>query len=302
MTEPQLVITGPGVYPDMSDVDYHADPVPGGSLSSSGARKLLPPSCPAKFRYDQVHGQLSKPEWEFGKAAHHRVLGTGPEIFVLPYDSWRSKEAREERDEIQAGGGVAILEHENQVVADMANALAMDPIVGSWFVPDRGYVEYTLVWRDHRTGVMRRARLDWLSKGPTSKGRVVIVDYKTCTRADLESIAKAVAAYGYHCQGDWYKDGVCELGLAGPAGVSHVLIFQEKTPPYVVTAVELDEEALMWGDELNKIAIDVYRHCTATGYWPGYTNKIERVELPRYAVKQYEIARALGPLNIKEIA
>jgi len=40
----QVLITEPGVYALPADV-YHADPVAGGSLSSSGAKKLL--ACPA---------------------------------------------------------------------------------------------------------------------------------------------------------------------------------------------------------------------------------------------------------------
>ncbi|MGW9447058.1 hypothetical protein, partial [Bacillus mobilis] len=48
-------ITRPGVYDGIPEAVYHRDPVPGGSLSSSGARKLLAPSCPALFKYDQEH-------------------------------------------------------------------------------------------------------------------------------------------------------------------------------------------------------------------------------------------------------
>jgi hypothetical protein len=48
------LITEPGVY-DIAEDHYHADPVPGGSLSNSGAKKLLPPSCPAKFAYEREH-------------------------------------------------------------------------------------------------------------------------------------------------------------------------------------------------------------------------------------------------------
>lgn len=45
MTTTTWTITEPGVY-DLPAEVYHADPVEGGSLSSTGARKLLPPSCP----------------------------------------------------------------------------------------------------------------------------------------------------------------------------------------------------------------------------------------------------------------
>ena len=62
-----LTITAPGVY-DIPAEDYHRDPVPGGSLSSTGARKLLPPSCPAKFRYEQDNPPTPTAALDFGQA------------------------------------------------------------------------------------------------------------------------------------------------------------------------------------------------------------------------------------------
>ena len=61
------VITEPGVY-TMDEADYHADPVPGGSLSCSGAKKLL--ACPARFAYDREHPPAPTPAMELGTAAH----------------------------------------------------------------------------------------------------------------------------------------------------------------------------------------------------------------------------------------
>src|SRR5258708_26204894 len=47
-----------GVYGIPADA-YHADPIEGGSLSSSGARRLLPPGCPALFRQDRKSTRLN---------------------------------------------------------------------------------------------------------------------------------------------------------------------------------------------------------------------------------------------------
>ena len=80
----------------MDEATYHGDPVPGGSLSSTGARKLLPPSCPALFRWQQDH-PVHKDVFDFGSAAHRLVLGAGPEIALLDYDNMRTKAAQEER-------------------------------------------------------------------------------------------------------------------------------------------------------------------------------------------------------------
>jgi hypothetical protein len=68
--ERPVTITGPGVYDQVPEHVYHADPIPGGSLSSSGARKLLAPSCPALFKHDQDNPQPHKKTFDIGTAAH----------------------------------------------------------------------------------------------------------------------------------------------------------------------------------------------------------------------------------------
>lgn len=290
------LITEPGVYPDVSDADYHRDPVAGGSLSSTGARRLLPPSCPAKFKWYAEHPEITK-TFDFGHAAHQAVLNVGPEIVVLPYDSFRTNAAKSDRDEVRAQGMVPLLEADAEVVTEMAEALRRHPKAGRLFVPGRGAAELTVVWRDRRTEIMRRARLDWV-QGP------IIVDYKTCDRADDASCARAIYNYGYHQQADFYIDGACEVPGVIPVGARprFVLVFQEKTPPYLVNVVEPDAEALLWGGVLNAKAIDIYRQCTESGVWPGYDNSEEFVtlaSLPPYAITGYERARQRGDYDIE---
>ena len=84
-----IQITSPGIY-DMPAETYHADPVPAGSLSSTGARRILPPGCPALFRYEQQNGTGHRPEFDFGTAAHKLVLGVGPKLKRINAKDWRT--------------------------------------------------------------------------------------------------------------------------------------------------------------------------------------------------------------------
>jgi hypothetical protein len=298
-TGQRWAITEPGVY-DMDDADYHRDPVAGGSLSSTGARRLLAPSCPAKFRWYADHPEI-KATYDFGHAAHRAVLGIGAEIAVFGYDSWRTNAAKADKEAAREAGLVPMLEADAEVVTDMAIALREHPVAGRLFRAGHGTAERTLVWPDRATGVMRRARLDWMTGGAGRK--LIIADYKTCDRADPASCARSIFTYGYHAQGDWYRDGAYELGLHNGGSIGFVLVFQEKTPPYVVTVAEPDDEALLWGSVLNAKAIDVYRHCTATGTWPGYSlpgqtgntdTDLMLAGLPPYAITGYERGRERG--------
>lgn len=278
-TAVDVVITEPGLYDLPADV-YHSDPVPGGSLSQSGAKKLLPPGCPALYRYWADHPQDHKRAFDFGHAAHREVLGIGPGLTVIDAADWRTKGAREKRDEAYAAGLVPLLAEEHDAVQDMAAALREHPFASALFT--NGRPEQSMFWLDG--DVMRRAMLDWLPD--SNGGRVVVPDYKTCVSAEPRKLQKTIADYGYHQQGDWYLDGLRALGLADDTAV-FLLVFQEKTPPYLVTVAQVDVTALRIGRHLNRAAIDLYARCVAADRWPGYSDEVEVVSLPSYIENQY---------------
>lgn len=280
-----LEVTEPGVY-QLDDVTYHADPVPerlGGSLSASGARRLLPPSTPARFAYDRKHPPTPTATFDFGHAAHRTVLGTGPDLKAIDVEDWRTNAAKEFRDQCHKEGSVPLLQRDMQHVLDMAAALRAHPVANRLFKPFKGSPEQSLFWQDNPDMPWRRARVDWLPE-PT-RGRLIIPDYKTARTANPASFGKAAADYGYAMQADWYLAAV-EALLTDDA--AFVFVLQEKEPPYLVSVVELDAEALAIGHDMNRRALDVYAQCVSTGDWPGYSNEVEQVALPYWFVRQQE--------------
>lgn len=270
----------PGLYPDMPEAEYHADPVPGGSLSSTGARKLLSPGCPAKFKYELDHPPAPKKVFDLGRAAHHLVLGVGPELVLIEAEEWRTAAVKAAAAAVREEGGIPLKPVEYQQVHDMADALRRHPEAGTLLDPNSGEPEQSLFWHDRALGINRRARLDWFRYD----GRVI--DYKTTRSADLESLSKDVFAYGYHQQHDWYTDGLEALGL-GDKDTEFTFVFQEKTPPYIVTVARLDTTALRIGHDLNRTALHLYAMCRRTGHWPGYAETVELLSLPVWVERLY---------------
>jgi hypothetical protein len=273
-------VTEPGVY-ELTEAEYHADPVPGGSLSASGAKLLLPPSCPALYRYRRDH-PLIKAEFDFGTAAHKLVLGAGQPICRLSYDDWRTKAAQAARDEARAQGYVPVLEPDWQRVEAMAAAIRAHPVAGQLFDPARGTAEQSLFWQDPDYGIWRRARPDWILNPRSIGGRFVIADYKTTTDASPAAIRKTIANLNYHMQAAWYTDALEQFYDLGPA---FLFVFQEKTPPYLITIAELDDDATRAGRARNRDACEIWRDCTQAGVWPGYTDDIELITLPPWAAR-----------------
>lgn len=268
-----------GVHPDMPDVDYHAHD----ALSYSGAKMLLPPGCPALYHYRRTHPRPDTAAFDYGHAAHKLVLGIGPKLYAVDAEDWRSKAAREMRDEIRAKGGVPLLAKDMARVEDMAAELQNNPLAAKLLKPGAGTPEASLFWQDDITGVTLRARLDWLPEA--SGGRMVIPDFKTTKCADPWQFARDAASYRYHMQADFYMRGVRALGLA--EDVAFVFIVQEKEPPFLSIVCELAFSAIQAGARLNREAIDLYARCVERDEWPGYhDDDIAYISLPAWATRE----------------
>ena len=153
-----LVGMEPDVY-DIPEAEYHADPVPGGSLSCSGAKKLLPPSCPALFDYERTHGQPYKKAFEFGSAAHKLVLGAGPELVVVTGtgkggpNAWQNDDDKAKAAAVRQRGAIPLKPAEMAEVQAMAAKLREHPIASALLVPEGAKPEQTLIWEEQETGI-----------------------------------------------------------------------------------------------------------------------------------------------------
>jgi hypothetical protein len=266
---------------DIPEQEYHRHP----ALSQSGAKLLLPPSCPALYRWRMDHPpEPHKAVFDFGKAAHARVLGVGQPVRYVDAPTWQTKAAKEARDEAYANDEIPLLEKDRGVIEGMAAALRTHPLAAALLDPARGKAEQSLMMTDPESGVALRGRLDFLPDARS--GRMIIPDYKNTVSADADSFAKAAASYGYVMQDPWYRDLVTGLGLA--EDVSFVFVLQEKEPPYLVNVVELDAEAIRIGRGLNRRAIQLFKKCTETNHWPGYSADVELVSLPVWFQRLHE--------------
>jgi hypothetical protein len=277
-------VTEAGIY-NLPVTAYHADPVLGGSLSSTGARKLLPPSCPAKFKQWRDEGEEFSQAFDFGRAAHREVLGAGEEVVVVEGDgkdpnAWRTDNDKAAVQTARAAGKTPIKPRDGLTIKAMADQIRAHPVAGALFRPGSGHAEQSLIWSDQATGVARRALLDWLPDDFSATGRLIIPDYKTADSIDDEAISRAIYQHGYNAQGAWYIDATRALITDK---VAFVLVCQEKEPPYLVRVVEIDAVALRIGHARNRAAIEIFAACTAADHWPGYGEDIDLIPLPRWA-------------------
>jgi hypothetical protein len=265
----------PGLY-DIPAELYHADPIPGGSLSSTGARTLVK-KCPAVFKWELDHPQSYNKALDLGTAAHKLVLDDGPELVLVDADKWNTDAIKADVAAIRAAGNIPLKQHELDQVKAMAAALRQDPDAARLLEPGSGVAEQSAFWEDR--GIWRRCRFDWLRHDGQ------IVDYKTARSCRREDLEKAFYEHGYHQQQEYYLDGGLALDLVDPEKPFQ-FVLQEKDPPYLVVVTTCDPVARGIGRHLNDVALNTYAICRENGEWPGYLpNPV--LSLPPWVERQY---------------
>lgn len=282
-----------GIYADVPEDVYHADR---GSLSVSGAKLLLPPSCPAKFREAMDNPPKPKREYDFGHLAHRLLLGVGAEIGVLDpavhglkkdgmiadnpraTAAWKAAEA-----DIRAQAATPVHIDDWRTAAAMADAVGEHPVAGPLF--EEGQAETSMYHTVPGTGLRLRGRCDWIT---IIDGRTTVVDYKTSVTSNPAELTRICWVLGYHMQHAWYVDLLIVLGISDDP--DFVFVVQEKTPPYVLSVVRYDYEALIEGRAANHRAQETYLRCRDCGVWPGYSDEAVTIGLPGWVGRETRVA------------
>jgi hypothetical protein len=272
---------GPGVH-QLTDEEYFNGPLARTSLSSTGAKELLKPGGPARFRHKQDTGTVEvKREYDLGHAVHTWVLGAGPEPVLFPGtganpEAWQKTADKDAVAALRAEGKVPLRPKDWAAAKAMTAAVKAHPIAANLL--SRGEPERTLVWHDPISGVLCRAKVDWLRPDG-------ITDLKTTESAADDALSKALHNFGYAISAPFYLRGFRALDIdraVGPAPF-FAFIVVEKEPPHLVRVTQLVERALAWGDRQVSAALEIYRDCTAAGVWPGYPeDEITEIDLPAW--------------------
>lgn len=288
----------PGFYRDIPESEYHGDPWPVSASASILATLYSRSPKHAWFNHPRLNPAFvpSKPTpaMAFGTAVH-AMLTLSCEVHRLEFGDWRSKDARQARDEIAAAGGIALLTDDYANAEAMVRALRRDLLgheVGDVF--SEGVGEVTMAWREE--GAWLRGRMDWWSEK-----RNLIVDYKTTTSAEPDTWSRKLFDLGSDFAGALYPMGVS--AITRERSPRFVYIVQEVDPPHAFSVVEMDDQAHEFATNRVVQAFHVWRECLSTGKWPGYPAQVCHVSPPTYALKREETrALAQSAARIIELA
>lgn len=275
----------PGFH-QMTAKEYHADPCPVPSLSSSIANIILSQSSLHAW---YAHPKLN-PKYEpannaildAGSVAHAILLeGSMERIVVIRANDFRTNLAKEERDRAWSLGLIPVLEGKldkiNQMVEAAKKYLDQSELCG---VLHRGKPEQTMIWQ--KGNIWCRARLDWITND-----QLLILDYKTTAGSAEPSawIRNQMMPMGYDVQAGFYLNGADVLVNNM---TRFVFLVQENESPFACSLIGMSPAMLDLAQRKIEFAITLFGNALHTKRWLGYPNKICYAEPPAYATVQFE--------------
>ena len=279
-------ISGPGTF-NMTAEEYHADPAPAPSLSSTIARTLLSEApLHAWFKHPRLnpyHVPEIKDSFEIGRAAHAYLTGQGEDgIHVLSHHSYRTKAAQQERDDARDDGFTVLLDHQYAELTDMIAAARFQlerHQIGDVFETGKSEQAHFA----QIDGVWCRAMTDCIAPSE------IVYDYKTtASSAQHDAAVRTISQHGYDVQAAHYLDVLAALD-GKPRRFR--FIFQEKAAPYALSVIEIGETWLTDARQDAKQAREHFRRCLdtfGTSPWPGYAAEIVVVDEPPWRARARE--------------
>lgn len=275
----------PGIHLDIPSAEYFSDPCVVPSLTQSIASVLLERSP----RHAALRHPRLNPAWEpyedtkfnIGNAAHKLLIGRGKELVIVEADDWRTKAAKEARDQAHSDGNVAILAHQHVTARAMADSFREQimtiPECAPAFSPGFGGHGEVVIIAEYE-GVMLRSMVDWM------RDTTHLDDLKTTAMsASPENLPFRMM------DGEWALQAAIQeriLDVLDPANAGrrhHFFYLQENDDPYEVSVAELPESTMSKGRMLLDMAINVWRDCMKNNRWPGYPRIVHQPVYTPYA-------------------
>lgn len=267
----------PGIYPDISNVDYHA----GDGVSKSQLDMVaINPALLAWQKAAPVDTEKLQ-ALDMGTALHCILLE--PEEFskrfiVAPSFNRRTTAGKEEEaaflKEVSGNGMTVMSAEEGRKLELMRDSVYAHP-AARWFLEQEGYCEASHYWIDLETGELCRIRPD-----KRLKHFPVLADVKKVS--DMSRFSRHVEEFRYHVQDAMYREGAQQT-----TGEAHGFFFIAVSDSidcgrYPVRVFELDADDVTIGHTLFRRDLNTYHDCRTKDEWGG----VEIIKRPEWARRQ----------------
>lgn len=259
----------PGIYPHLDISEYHKSP----GISSSGINLIL--DCPAKYHHKYILGNI-KPNDDFVLGSVVHILLSEPWLFdrkfyVYEKDRLPDKGSPKEQELLALAGGRSIIKTGAlQMARDMVKSAEKHSL---WKELKNPKIEHSLFWHGGVFDTPLRSRPDMFDE---TLG--IIVDIKTCK--SIKKFEWSIDDFGYHRQAAMQIDAI--EALTGKT-LNFEWFLIEKEAPYLTARVAAHKDDIAQGRREYLEGACKYTECLLYNDWPGYSENIHEIRLPRYA-------------------
>jgi len=277
-------IPEPGFHTNISEAEYHGK---WEACSNSLLHHMRRSASHCRWAMQQ--GYDTTESKEFGSALHLAILQ--PERFDAETLEGETKGRNTKKNEVLAAanpGKIILGPDGKDEVLQLADRVMKRRAVRQ-LIESPGDAELSMVWDHvHDPDIWTDDDGEPLP-AVRCKGRVdkvaddfdAMVDLKTTLDASPEAFAKSVYEWGYYRQAPMYLWGAAALNRS----FDHfVFIAIEKVPPFEVALYRINDDLVEIGDQERQKFLAKYAECMATGFWPGYSNKVEPISVPAWAL------------------
>jgi len=173
--------------------------------------------------------------------------------------------------------GLTILDADEEARAQGC-AAAVRSKASAYIAPSKGRAEIPITWTDSETGLLCKARLDWLTIDR------LLIDLKSTRSTEEHAFANQAWKLGYFHQQMFYSMGVAAATGCALDEVPFLFVAVESEAPYDVALFEPCQESRQAAHEDVKRLMAQLAECQRTGKYPGRYDKPRILKAPAYVL------------------
>ena len=275
-----------GFHDDITAQAYHTDPCATPSLTQSIANEMIMRSPWHAHRLHPKLGgksRIATDAKDAGSLMHSLLLGQEHQFAVVSVDDFRTKAAREFRDDAIARGKTPVKK------CDFDAAMEQAARIGRVLRREHGIElgrmkrELTVVWNE-KTDILGQVPIDVVCRARLDAfDGTTIYDLKTCTDASTAKLTRSVIQFGYDMQAAAYTSAVerTDIRMAGRINFADIFIENETL---AINVVRFDGMFQELGRQRWQECVNIWHECLTSGVWPGYSTAgtVSRLECPEW--------------------
>lgn len=213
-----------------------------------------------------------------GSIGHDLLLGGGDPLDILDYDSFRTKDAKADRENSYALGHIPILKKDYEKIELVVEKVKEQLHVYFPEFFEAHESEFPVIWKAEN-GIECQSKFDWVK---LTTG--LMIDLKFTKDASTEKCKSQIINMGYDVQEAFYTEAFNKTYPELAGRTKWKFIFIETEAPYAISIIETDSTFKELGRMKMNYALDVWKSCLEKDTWPGYG--CNTVEAPGWAVNK----------------